>query len=122
MLTGDSEMFLDFFNGETVTIKRKTSAGLDKYNREITTETETQVEAIVAFKGSSRTVDGEGTDFVTQLNLVFSENTDVRPDDTFIVRGTKWECDGWLLPQDGNQIPGDFLPADIYVPVKRIEK
>lgn len=115
-------MFLDFFKGEQVTIQRKTLTGLDKYNRETSIVTEEQVEAIVAFKSSSRTINEEGTDFVTQLNLIFSEGTDVQVGDTFIVRGTKWEMDGWLMPQDGNQIIDSILSADIYVPVKRIDR
>lgn len=113
---------LDFFQSEPVTILRNTYAGVDKYNKDKWERVEIQSEAIVAFKGSSRLVQNEGTDFVTDLNLVFAEGTDVRTDDIFIVRQLKWECDGWLIPQNGSMIPDDFLPADIYVPVKRKEQ
>lgn len=112
-------MFLDFFTGETVTIHRKMPNGFDKYNKEQFLDVDVEEIALVAFKGSAREVKAEGTEYVTQLNLVFSEGTDVRPSDTFTVRGEKWECDGWLIPQNGNMLAGDFIPADIYVPIKR---
>jgi hypothetical protein len=113
---------LDFFKGEPVTIQRKTYGERDKYNKPTEVITETTVEAVVAFKGSAREVQNDGSAFTTQLNLVFAEGTDVRVDDTFIVRGEKWETDGWLLPQNANMIVDAFIPADIYVPVKRKEK
>jgi hypothetical protein len=115
-------MFMSWFNGEAVTIQRKAYAGVDKYNKDKWDDIEIPATALVAFKGSTRNVKAEGTDYVTQLNLVFPEGTDVRPSDTFIVRGQKWECDGWLIPQAGNLFANDFLPADIYVPIKRVEQ
>lgn len=113
---------LNFFTGEPVTIQRKTFNGVDKYGVESFSVSESLVGAIVAYKNSTRTVANEGIKFDTQINLIFPEGTDLRHDDTFIVRGEKWETDGWYVPLVSSIMPNDFLPADVHIPVKRIKQ
>lgn len=59
------------------------------------------------------------SDVNTELKLIFSEGTEIYPEDKFIVRGTFWEKDGESLQPNTNMFATNWMEAPVVVNIKQ---
>lgn len=104
--------------GETVTIKRRSSASQDDYGN--TTHSTTQIvvrDALVAIGTTNEPVDPSRDPVDAKITLYLPPGTNVKDGDRFVVRGTEWVKDGsafnWVSPF-GSQFEGGVV-----VPLRR---
>lgn len=103
--------------GENVTLKRRTEAGRDAHGNPTYTETTTLLrDALVAIGTTSENVDAERDAQDATVTLYLPAGTDVQDNDTFVIRGTKWQRNGdaqeWVAPFAN-------FSAGIVIPLRR---
>lgn len=83
--------------GETITIKRRSEAGVDDFgNPTYTTTTITVKQALIAFGGSAEPVDAEREAIDARITVYLPAGTVVEEGDVFIIRSVSWVKDGTL--------------------------
>lgn len=89
--------------GETITIKRRSEAGVDDYgNQTYTTTTVTVKQALIAFGGSAEPIDAEREALDAKITAYLPSGTVIEEGDVFIIRNSSWVKDGnplsWTNP------------------------
>lgn len=96
--------------GETVTVRRATQTGTDRYGNPVLSWTDTPVPGCAVAPGTSLEPPEIGRSAViTGLVVYFPAGTDIRASDRLVVRGREVAVDGdpadWRNPYTGNR-PG----------------
>lgn len=103
--------------GETITIKRRSTAATDDYgNPTYSTTTIVVKDALIAVGGTSEPVDPARDAVDASLTIYLPNGTQIHEGDKFLVRGTEWVKDGsaqeWVSP-----FP--MTAAGVVVPLRR---
>lgn len=89
--------------GETITIKRRSEAGVDDYgNQTYTTTTITVKDALIAFGATSEPIDAERDAVDAKITAYLPSGTVIQEGDVFTIRNSSWVKDGtpetWTNP------------------------
>ena len=89
--------------GETITIKRRSEAGLDEFGNQTYTFTSITIkDALIAFGATSEPVDAERNPVDVKLTAYFPAATVIEEGDIFIIRNSSFVKDGaaetWTNP------------------------
>jgi hypothetical protein len=103
--------------GETILIKRRSQLATDDFGNPTYTEsTITIKDALIGVGGTSEPVDAARDAQDAMVTVYLPVGTDVRDEDTFVIRGSKWQRDGeaqnWISP-----FAGDF--GGVIIPLRR---
>lgn len=113
---------LDFFRGENVVILRKTfieDTDENGWGLPAHTTQQFEVEAIVAFRNTTKINNIEEEAINTELKLIFDQGTVIFPEDIFVVRGTLWEKDGESLQPNPQTFVDKWLEMPVIVNIKQ---
>lgn len=114
-------MDLRFFQGEDITVYRKTFTGQydDDTSEPLYTVEEIAYKGMLYFRKSDGTRTPYEVGYDTELTVIFPYGTEIDNTDIFNIRGTLWETDGIVMPLTNQPQYDRFMKPPTVITMKQ---